>query len=182
VTEDLSELSFAQLRTRKLAKMEPDRLREHIVRFLQANNICVLATCRDDVPRATPLEYWADGTTLYVVADYGTKVKNLEANPRISVGIANVTYTDWTDWARVAGVQITGRPSFVDPKSAEYEQAMRVYKWQHYADAAEFDPKAKITRRFIKIEAEKIELRDLGLLREGYSRKQVWEAPSRESS
>lgn len=172
-------MTFAQLRNRKLAKMEPGLLRERIVKFLQANNICVLATCKDDVPRATPIEYYADGTTLYVVADPGTKVVNLKANPRISVGISSVSYTDWTDWPRVAGAQITGRPTFVEHKSAEYEHAMQVYKWQYYAKAADFDPNSmpNLTRNFIKIEAEKIQFRDLGLLREGYLRSQMWEAP-----
>jgi nitroimidazol reductase NimA-like FMN-containing flavoprotein (pyridoxamine 5'-phosphate oxidase superfamily) len=177
MTEDYSRMTFAQLRNRKFAKMEPAKLRERIVAFLQANNICVLATCKDNIPRATPIEYYADGTTLYVVADPGTKVVNLKANPRISVGISSVSYTDWTDWPAVAGAQITGRPVFVEHESAEYKRAMQVYKWQYYAKAAEFDPNSmpNLTRNFIKIEAERIEYRDLGLLREGYLRKQTWE-------
>jgi nitroimidazol reductase NimA-like FMN-containing flavoprotein (pyridoxamine 5'-phosphate oxidase superfamily) len=159
--------------------MEPDQLRERIAKFLQTNNICVLATCKDNVPRATPIEYYADGTTIYVVADPGNKVVNLKANPRISVGISSVSFTDWTDWPRVAGAQITGRPSFVEHESADYQHAMQVYKWQYYAKAAEFDPNSmpNMTRNFIKIVADKIEFRDLGLLREGYLRKQIWEAP-----
>lgn len=174
--EDYSKMTFAELRSLKLKKMPKEELEERITAFLKSCNVCVLATCKDNVPRATPIEYYSKGTTIYVVADPGTKMANLKANPRISVGIYNTPYTDWTDWKNVKGVQVTGRPFLITDDQPEYAEAMKVYEWKLYGKVAGRDMTQPPTgRTIIKVEADKIEYRDLGLLAEGYLRWQVWE-------
>lgn len=49
---------------------------------------CVLATCHDNIPRATPVDFFSDGTmTLWINADPGGKIANIMRNPHVSVGI-----------------------------------------------------------------------------------------------
>ena len=168
---------FGQLRrsglTAQLARSDMER---HIAAFLRRGNVCVLATCLNDVPRATPIEYYSDGLTIYVAASHATKVTNIEGNPRVSVAICNTPYTDWTDWYKVTGVQITGEPELLryDDRPEEYVAALQVYDWRKYRRAlgvAEEEPR-KTT--IIKIKPKRIEFRDLGLMREGYSVLQIW--------
>jgi hypothetical protein len=62
-------------------------LQEHIIEFLKVQNMCVLATIGDGFPRATPIEYHSKGITIYFVGEPGTKLKNIAANPNVSIGI-----------------------------------------------------------------------------------------------
>ena len=82
-------------------------MERRISAFLRHGNVCVLATCLNDVPRATPIEYYSDGLTIFVAPSRATKIKNLEGNPRVGVAIYSTPYTDWTDWYRVIGLQMT---------------------------------------------------------------------------
>ena len=103
------EASFAELRNQNITKqLSADELKQRVTDFLKSQNVCVLCTSKDDVPRATPLEYYSEGMIIYIVAGQGTKMDNIKANQRVSIGIYSTPYTDWTDWYKVIGVQITG--------------------------------------------------------------------------
>lgn len=105
---------FGRLRTSGItAQLPRSEMERYIAAALKSGNVCVLATCLNDVPRATPIEYYSDGVVLYILASRKTKIINLKGNPRISVGIYNTPFTDWTDWHRVIGIQITGRPELL---------------------------------------------------------------------
>ena len=169
---------FGRLRTSGITRQLPrEEMERRIASFLKSCNVCVLATCLNDIPRATPIEYYADGLTLYVAASAQTKITNLEGNPRISVGIYNTPDTDWTDWYYVKGIQITSKAELIrnEDQPEAYAAALGAYDWRKYRLAMGTD-QAPHKTIFIKITPEKIEYRDLGLLRENYAAKQVWEA------
>ncbi|MCP4715235.1 MAG: pyridoxamine 5'-phosphate oxidase family protein [Deltaproteobacteria bacterium] len=49
---------------------------------------CVLATCHDNMPRATPVDFFCDGSlSIWINAEPGGKVANIMRNPNVSVGI-----------------------------------------------------------------------------------------------
>ncbi|MEI6125761.1 MAG: pyridoxamine 5'-phosphate oxidase family protein [Pseudomonadota bacterium] len=49
---------------------------------------CVLATCHDNIPRATPVDFFCDGSmTIWINAEPGGKIANIMRNPQVSVGI-----------------------------------------------------------------------------------------------
>jgi nitroimidazol reductase NimA-like FMN-containing flavoprotein (pyridoxamine 5'-phosphate oxidase superfamily) len=73
--------------SRSLKQMPHDELEKRIIQFLEVQNMCVLATCTNDIPRATPIEYHSKGTTLYFVGEPGSKLENMKNNPKVSVGI-----------------------------------------------------------------------------------------------
>jgi len=144
-------------------------LEEYIIEILLEQNMCVLCTCKDNVPRATPIEYYSEGTVLYMISDPGTKIINIESNQNVSVGI----FSPYTGWLSVKGVQITGRACIIGEDNPEREHALQVYRWEKTVNELGISgpPKQKI----IKVEACKIELTDFYLKLNGYSFKQVWE-------
>jgi hypothetical protein len=171
---------LAQLVAKKYtAKLPDDELKERILKFLKEQAMCVIVTCKDNVPRATPLEYFSEGTTLYIAPDPGTKIENIVANPRISVGIFNDVNPDWPGgaWKWIKAVQITGEATLLTPDDPEYAHAMKVYNWEPFLKARgrTRDDVPKLGR-MIKVEANKIEYSESALMLKGYAGKQVWEA------
>ncbi len=168
------ELRAARIKTPMLR----DLLETRIADFLKSCNVCVLATCSGDVPRATPIEYYSDGTTIYFLAAATTKLANLEANPVISIGVFEPTFTDWSDWYRIKGAQITGTPEIIrrTDQPEAYDRALEIYDWLPYRVSIG-KPEAKpVNSTVVKVTAQKIDYRDLGLMRQGYAAKQLWEA------
>ena len=48
---------------------------------------CVLATSKNNVPRATPVDFCNDGFTIWIIGDPGKKILNIRSNPRVGVGV-----------------------------------------------------------------------------------------------
>jgi nitroimidazol reductase NimA-like FMN-containing flavoprotein (pyridoxamine 5'-phosphate oxidase superfamily) len=168
---------FGRLRVSGLTEQLPlNEMEKRIAAFLHQGNVCVLATSLNDVPRATPIEYYSDNLTIYVAASRGTKVPNIEGNQRVSIAIYNTPYTDWTDWHNVTGVQIMGEPELLrhDDQPDEYVAALQIYDWRKYRKALGVAADEPRKTTIIKIKPVKIEFRDLGLMREGYSVLQTW--------
>ena len=100
----------SESRDQTFAKSMPTKvLKEHIIEFLKEQNMCVLATCCDGLPRATPIEYHSKGLTMYFVGEPGTKLKNMKNNPNVSIGI----FLPYTGWESVKGAQITGKAKII---------------------------------------------------------------------
>ncbi|MFA5317719.1 MAG: pyridoxamine 5'-phosphate oxidase family protein, partial [Dehalococcoidales bacterium] len=135
----------------ELKSMPGEQLGKHLVDFIHAHNVCVLATSRDNIPRATPLEYEAEGTTLYIMAGPGKKIENLKANPVVSAAVCDPL----KGWSTVKGVQITGRASLITDQSSEYQGAWKVFNRAN-ADKDGWDVPPP-GRTLLKIEADKIE-------------------------
>lgn len=63
-------------------------MKEKIKEFIENKNICVIATCSENKPRASTVNYVTKGFTLYVITSRkSTKVKNIKVNPNVSVAI-----------------------------------------------------------------------------------------------
>jgi nitroimidazol reductase NimA-like FMN-containing flavoprotein (pyridoxamine 5'-phosphate oxidase superfamily) len=150
-------------------KLPREELEEYIIEFLQKQTMCVLCTSKDNVPRATPIEYYSEGTTLYMIADQGTKIPNIESNQNVSVGI----FAPYTGWLSVRGVQITGKARIIAEDDPERGHALQVYRWEK--TMKELGMSGPPIQKIIKVEAEKIELTDFYLKLNGYSFKQGWE-------
>ena len=64
---------------------------DKLQKFLNENVVCSLATCADNVPRATAMEYvMADGHIILATDPDSIKAKNLRANNRISFSVHNM--------------------------------------------------------------------------------------------
>ncbi len=61
------------------------------IQFLSSNEICRVATCKNNLPHVTPVSYIYNGSKFYFATDYNTvKYANLKKNNRISLVVDTV--------------------------------------------------------------------------------------------
>ena len=74
-------------------------------------NALVLATSAKDTPRATVLEFFNEGLTLYIFGEPGGKIANIKRNPRVSA----VIYEQPLDHSKLqTSLQIFGKASLIN--------------------------------------------------------------------
>ncbi|MEE9379327.1 MAG: pyridoxamine 5'-phosphate oxidase family protein [Candidatus Lokiarchaeia archaeon] len=143
-------------------KMPIEELKKEIRNFLGDRKVLVLCTCSNNIPRATPMDFYTekDSFNIYVGPAPGRKVKNMEENPNISIGI----YTPLSE-SKIQGMQITAtgkeRLIFLKEGDEEFKKAHKIVRGRR--------------KLILKIIPEKIELLDYDFIKEGYSRLQVLE-------
>ncbi len=142
--------------------MPEDELKAEIREYLDKRKVLVLCTCDNNVPRATPMDFYTeqDSFNIYVGPALGRKVKNIEENPNISIGI----YTPLSE-GKIQGMQITAsgreRLIFLRERDDEFEKSQEIVKGKR--------------KLLLKIIPEKIELLDYDFAKKGYSRLQILE-------
>jgi general stress protein 26 len=153
---------------RFLKCMSPKDLEKRIIQFLKEQNMCVLATCSNDVPRATPIEYHSKGTTMYFVGEPGMKLRNIKNNPKVSIGI----FLPYLGWDSAKGAQVTGKAKIISKKNAaEFKEGLAAYQWEKTARELGIKTFPE-TVELVKVEPEKIEFIDMSLKKMGYSPRQ----------
>ena len=165
-------MSNASEPKKPLEVMPGDQLDQHLIEFMKSHNVCVLATTKDNIPRATSLEYEAEGTTLYIMVDRGRKIENMRANSQISVAIHDPLH----GWLTVKGIQITAQTKLLTDSDAEYSDTWKIFNRSN-AGKEGWDTPPK-DRTFLIIKPQKIELIETALREKGYKMQQVWEAQS----
>ena len=141
--------------------MPDEELKKEILDFLEKRKIIVLCTCSENIPRATPMDFYMDKKSndfnIYVGPAPGRKVKNIEENPIVSIGI----YTPM-DTGKIQGMQITAsgkeRLIFLREGDDNFEKAQKIVRGKR--------------NLILKIIPEKIELLDYDFIKKGYSRLQ----------
>jgi general stress protein 26 len=144
-----------------------------IIEFIDTQGMCVLATCSNNVPRASAVEFFPEGTTLYVLTEGGRKVENLEKNPVVSVAI----HTRFTGWDSIKGIQMTGRAEIGGKGSAIFPEGERAYakRKKQTVELPDF-------MNVIRITPQKIEYLDTTLRVKGYDVKHLLEYPASSGS
>src|SRR5665647_3188641 len=151
-------------------KMSAKVLEERIIEFLKKQNMCVLATCGDGFPRATPIEYHSKGITIYFVGEPGTKLKNIKNNPNVSIGI----FYPYIGWDSAKGAQITGKAKIISRKnSTEFKEGLEAYQWEKTAKELGLKTFPETGVELVKVEPKKIEFIDMSLKKLGYSPRQT---------
>ena len=87
-----------------------------LLKFLKEQNVLHLCTCRNNQPRATPLEYRLDGLTFYILSEGGGKFNNLKVNSNVSFSIA-APYDSNKDFWGAKGLQAWGKAKVYSEKS-----------------------------------------------------------------
>ena len=155
---------------------------------LKHGRASVLATSYEDVPRATPIDYFSDGTlNVWFNAEPGGKIANIMRNPNVSVGIFEpVDHT-----IDQKSLQLWGKAQIINEKN---NAALFLEKWEVFGvseavagmvnsmihkkmipeEAKEKTMKSVQNKiNFIKVVPEKIVLREMPL-GQGTHRK-IWE-------
>lgn len=151
-----------------------DDLQQRIVDFLATQGMCVLATCSMNVPRASAVEFFPAGTTLYILTKGGRKVENISQNAAVSVAV----HTQFIGWEKIKGIQLTGIAGIGRHGSAIFHEGVEAYRRRKGRDARSVPE----TLFSIRITPLRIEYLDMTLRAEGYSPKQEIEYPPESGS
>jgi hypothetical protein len=94
--------------------------------FLRKNNILHLSTCKENLPRTTPLEYRLWGFTFFILSEGGGKFINLKANKNVSFSIA-APYNPKKDFWGAKGIQAWGNALVYSKKTnpKRFEEALQ---------------------------------------------------------
>jgi general stress protein 26 len=92
--------------------------------FLKTQATCVIATCSDSIPKASTVEFFPAGLTLYVITEGGGKVENIKKNPRVSIALS----APFTGWESLKGLQISGTAEIGRKGSEIFEEGINAYR------------------------------------------------------
>ncbi len=141
---------------RELSKEEIEHL---IVDLLQGQSLCVIATCSDNVPRASTVEYFPIATTIYILTEGGVKIENIIQNPNVSIAI----HAPFAGWPTVRGIQMTALAEIGRRGSKVYEEGLDAFKNRR----GQIDTVPDIMS-VIKVKPSKIEYIDAALGNKGF--------------
>jgi uncharacterized protein YhbP (UPF0306 family) len=137
-----------------------------LLKFLKEQNVLHLCTCKNNLPRATPIEYRLHGLTFYILSEGGGKFNNLKVNNNVSFSIA-APYDSNKDYWGAKGVQVWGKAKVYSMKTnpRRFKDAlkkMKVYETMKKMGMKDLPP--QINYRIIEITPDRI---NYGNLREG---------------
>jgi hypothetical protein len=156
--------------------MPPALLRAHIAGLFKKARVGTLCTTNGQIPRGTPLEYFADGMDLYIATQYGVKLRNLKSNGNVSLSITNAVKVNWEKkWDKVWGMQVTGTCEVFGHGSPGWQRGYEVIDYGTFLKALGMSGSSIApSSRVLKVTIKKIELFDYALLHRGYSYRQLW--------
>jgi predicted pyridoxine 5'-phosphate oxidase superfamily flavin-nucleotide-binding protein len=141
---------------------------EHLTEeFLKEESMCVIATCAHDIPRASSVEFFPLGTTLYILTEGGKKVENIGHNPMVSVAV----HAPFTGWGRVRGLQMTGEAEIGRKGSRIFDEGSEAFRKRRGVKTATLPDFMNV----IRVRPDKIEYIDSTLEDKGFSMRQVLE-------
>jgi len=86
----------------------------------------VLATSYEDTPRATPLEFFHEGITIYIFSEPGGKIANIKRNPKVCAAIYEQPLTHSKTQR---SLQIWGEAELISIRSDKKTYMEKVEKW-----------------------------------------------------
>lgn len=88
------------------ARMTAEELKQKIWEFLKEHKEGALATCLNNVPRSSPVQYVVgDDLTVYILSAGGEKFKAISQNPNVCL----LVNTNYINYRQIKGVQIFGK-------------------------------------------------------------------------
>ncbi len=142
-------------------------LEQLIAELFKTQSICVIATSFNDIPRASTVEFFPIGMTLYILTEGGKKIANIINNPNISVAI----HAPFSGWNNVRGIQITGTAEIGEKGSRVFLEGLEAYRNRRGLKVATLPDFMNV----IKVIPHKIEYIDTTLGNQGFKIKHVIE-------
>lgn len=154
-------------------RLPRELLEERILNLLSSQNMCVLATAGADGPLATPVRYYHLGIeVMFTAAPASPKMRNLAADPRISVGV----FAPLVGQASSRGAQLFGTARTIQRDNPEADNYWEAFRWQsdHVERSRKLDepPQDPLTI----VTPQRIVYTEHWLRRSGYSPRQFWNA------
>ncbi len=152
-------------------KLGRQRLEERILNLLASQNMCVLATNGPDGPLATPVRYYPQGfAVLFTAAPRSPKMRNIAADPRISIGI----FAPLAGLASSRGAQIFGTARVLDAGNPDRARYWPAFRWENEHAERGRPLSEPPTDPLVVVEAQRIVYTEHWLRREGYAPRQFW--------
>jgi hypothetical protein len=152
-------------------RLSRDRLEERILNLLSSQNMCVLATCGADGPLATPVRYYhLDFALMFTAALSSPKMRNLSADPRVSVGI----FAPLVGQASSRGAQVFGTARVLTAADQEFAHYWPAYRWQSDQVERSRSLADQPSGPLVVIDAVRIVYTEHWLRRDGYAARQFW--------
>jgi hypothetical protein len=128
---------------------------------IRHRNALVLATCANNRPRATVLEFFNEGMTLYVFGEPGGKIANLKRNPLVSA----IIYEQPLDHGSFQkSLQLFGRAELITVRNNPRLFWSKVRKWNMEAVGAKIMRPVLAARQLSGTEAAALVKRGLSSL------------------
>jgi hypothetical protein len=154
--------------TRQLPRADLTARIEHL---LATHWMGVLCTHTRNGPIGSPVEFYAEGTTIYVLPQPGSpKVKAIQQDPRVCFAV----YADNCGWASVRGAQLFGAARFLKHGTPEHDHGMTVFRWQ--ASSVQLGRKLDTPPQMdlLRIDPERIVYTEQWLRKDGFGPRQIW--------
>jgi len=127
--------SFAHRGIHLVESITAPEFEQVIADYLAGHNVLHLATCSNNMPRSTTVEYFNNGLTVYVLSEGGGKLANLKENPMVSYTIAD-PYNPAEDFFGAAGLQVWGSASLFR-KNDDPGKFDGIIKYSRYTDTVQ---------------------------------------------
>jgi hypothetical protein len=127
--------------------------------MLKDQTLCVIATCSDNIPRASTVEYFPIATTIYILTEGGVKIENITHNPNVSIAI----HGPFAGWQTVRGLQMTGFAEIGRQGSGVYDEGLDAFGKRRGQVGT-----VSVILSVIKVKPIKIEYIDTALGNKGY--------------
>ncbi|OJF14778.1 pyridoxamine 5'-phosphate oxidase family protein [Couchioplanes caeruleus] len=152
-------------------RLDRERLEERILNLLSSQNMCVLATAGPAGPLATPVRYYPlDFAVMFTAAPRSPKMRNIAADPRVSVGI----FAPLVGLASSRGAQLFGTARVLPAGHPDRAHYWPAFRWENeHAERGRplSEPPADT---LVVIEAERIVYTEHWLRRENFAARQFW--------
>jgi len=135
-------------------------LEDLITEFMKARATCVIATCSDTMPRASTVEFFPSGLTVYILTEGGRKLENIRKNPQVSIAVSDA----FTNWESLRGLQITGVAEIGTKGSDIFKEGLEAYRKKRGKQDAALPDFMSV----IKVLPIQIEYIDTRLAKRGY--------------
>jgi len=89
---------------------------------LKHGRACALGTCVDNEPRVTPVDFFNEGMTIWIVGEPGGKIANIMRNPKVALGI----YEPVNHSVEQKSLQLWGKAELINMKNNPEEFQKRV--------------------------------------------------------
>ena len=112
-----------------VAQLSARELEDAIAEFLLAHDTGYLGTVGDDVPRVSPVRYFADEDfNVYIHSKGGSKFANLAKNTNACLLVCTEFIDDLT---KIRGVQVFGDAEVGNSGDPQFEMAEELCPWDH---------------------------------------------------
>ena len=126
--KELKAFDMAGIRMRQT--MTEEEFFRMATEYLSSHNVLHLATCKDNEPRCTPVEYFNNGLTVHMFCEGGGKIANMKVHEKVSYSIAD-PYNPGVDFFGASGMQVWGVAN-IFKKNEDIERFYEIRKYSRY--------------------------------------------------